>query len=131
VSLWATIIIEVLVVVGAILGWNYFRSGRYKTARQKLQILLAETLRDTNQGEFLFVISRNAKTVEVRLPVCDDDLQRFKDLLIERLKATPHEVELMVAALEDDLTQIGPNVVVWGPVGGDVHVARGPSQHPA
>ena len=125
-SLWAIVIIEVVVAVAAVLGWNYFRSGRYKTARQELQIILAETLRDTNQGEFLFVIGRNAKTVEVRLPVWEDDLQPFKDLLSERLKATPHEVELKVVTLEDDLTQIGPNVVVWGPTGGDVHVARGP-----
>jgi hypothetical protein len=105
--------------------WGYIISGRYRKARQRLQLLIAEVLRDAGHTTFLFVLSRNARSVEVRIPAAPLELEQFRQVLGTRLNRELPGTRLIVAPLKESFDHLHGAVSVWGRVYGDVYVARG------
>ena len=113
-------------IVAATITWlgGYLISGRYRSARQKLQALVVEVLRDTGRGAaFLFVLSRNARKVEVHLPADPSRLWAFKEALAARLDNELPGTHVAVMPLREDLDHLGGAVAVWGRLYGDTYVA--------
>ncbi len=123
-ELW--IKVAVLAVLGAssVFLWQYIRSGRHPKARREIQLIVAATLRETNQGTFMFIVGRNAKSVEVQINGNAMQLRAFGELLSKNLRGPLPKVRSLVLPLQEDISHIGTDVVVWGTSGGDVYVAR-------
>jgi len=99
--------------------------GRHRKARGRVQLLVAEVLRDTGQTTFLFVLSPNAQKVEVRIPGEGAQLREFEQVLAKRLSHTLPGTKLIVVPLRENLDHLAGAVSVWGRLYGDVYVARG------
>ena len=119
------LIITAMIALCSALMWLYIHARRHRSARSHLQNLVAAALRDTNQGTFLFIVSRTAKSVEVRLCASAEELSTFKNFLAMYIHQNAPEVEISVAPLTEDLSYLGDTVAVWGIAHGSVVVARG------
>jgi hypothetical protein len=121
---WAALAVAVVAAAATALG-GYLISGRYGPARKRLQTLVVEVLRDTGQGAFLFVLSRNARKVEVRIPADPSGLQTFEQALTTRLDRELPGTQVVVVPLREPLDHLHGAVAVWSHLYGDTYVARG------
>jgi hypothetical protein len=125
-ELWLPV--ALFLAVAITLGWRYMVwrriSHAHGEARGRLQSAVVEALRDTRQGRFLFVLSYDARNLEVQLDAHASELQHFEQILAAKLDAAAPETKFRVVPLERSLEHLPSGVVIWGKEHGDVHVAR-------
>ena len=120
---WSGVVAVAVIAAGLTWHYRYAASRRFREARRRLQILVAEALRVSGHHKFLFVVSRDARKLEVRLDGDAGQLQVFEQVLEKRLDDASLRTKFAVIPLQESLERFGNGVAVWGSLYGDVYVA--------